>query len=268
MTTFSWILLAVGAYLVLHAAIVMFRAGRGGGDTSRETLGCGFILIAALVWSIALARWLDDASAGARLGIALALLLPVLATLLGGNRRRLVASIVLLTLAILIGASSVPVLWDKLHPPRTRVTLEKVDAALGRLDTQIANTQAYLGRLAEDRERLKEEIRTLGYADFSALAADPRGYALLQELDEIDRLERAARGRLTHHAALLGRLKTARRRLRRRLDAEASGIEVEDAELDAILAEARREPTTSLAPATVEEHVERQRLQDLFQREF
>jgi len=266
MSTFEWMLVIVGGFLVLSAVGTLFRTGKGG-ERKKESIGCGFVVVAAIFWGVALARYLGDWSAGLRLGIALALLLPVLTTLIGGRGGRMVASIVLLTIAVLLGASAVPKLLERLRPPRSKVTIARVQSAVADLKEQIANTHDYIQKLASERDTLKGKIRELGFTDFAAIAKDPRGFALLTELGEVDRMAAAAQARLAEREALLIRMEAAERRIRRRADAEATGVEFDETEIAAILDEAKR-PPEALGPATVEEHVARERLKQLFEREF
>jgi len=266
MSTFEWMLVAVGGFLVLSAVGTLFRAGKDG-ERRKESIGCGFMFVAALFWGVALARYLGDWSAGMRLGVALALLLPVLATLVNRRGGRMLASIVLLTAAVALGASAVPKLLEHLRPPRWEVTLGRTQAAVADLGKQIESTRAYIKKLGAERDALKRKIRELGFTNFAAIANDPRGFALLTELGEVDRMAAAAQARLVEREALLLRMEAAERQIRRRADAQATGVEFDETEIAAILDQAKR-PPAELGPATVEEHVARERLKQLFEREF
>ena len=264
MSTFSWVLMAVGAYLVLHAALVLSRSGKEGEDKKKESLGCGFVVLAAAFWGIALARYLDDWKSGLQLGVAFALILPVVATLMGRRRGRVVASVVLLTIAVVLGAPALPKLFSRFKPTRSRITVQRVQEAVADLEGQISSSRAYIEKLAKEREALRTKVRALGFADFAAISKDPNGYALLKELEELDRVMATAQQRLEEQNALLPRMQAALRRITRMADAESTGVELDEKEIENVLEEARRKPV-DLGPATVEEHVEREKLKKLFE---
>lgn len=264
MSTGNWILLVIGGFLVLYAAQAISRSGKSEDGKRRESLGCGFVVLAAAFWGIALARYLNDWSAGLRLGAALALVLPVLATLLSGGRGRIVASVVMLALAVAFGASAAPKLLDRVKPSSSRVTVQEIEAAVAELKAQIEKTGPHIKKLEQDEKALKSQIRELDFPDFAAITEDARGYALLRELDEIGRMMAAAGERKVANEALLIRMEGAARRVQRRAEAEATGSEINEEEIRAILEEARRKPSSS-TPATVEEHVEREQLKRLFE---
>jgi len=268
MSTFSLTLIAVGIFLAIYAALVLLGVGRkDGGDRKKESMGCGFTILAAIVWSIALARYLDDGAAGIRLGVALALILPVLATLGGGSRGRVFGSVVLLTIAVLVGASAVPTLIARLKPAESKVTIQAAEAGVVELSAQIRKTEEHVGRLREDRKLLKTKIKEAGFADFAALSKDAAGYALLKELAQIDRLAAAATARQAQLKSALVRVEAAVRQIKRLADAESTGVVLGENELDRILEDARRQPVAT-GPATVEEHVEKEQLKKLFEEEF
>ena len=196
MSTFSLVLLVVGLFLVAYAVAMIFSRRAGEGGHRRETLGCGFTLLAALVWGVALGRYLGNWSAGMRLGIACALVLPALATLVQPRRGRVLASAVLLTFAVILGASAVPVLWVRVRPPRPAAAVQEAKSARKQLqqiiednEQKIADTQQHLATLADDRARLRRDVRALGYSNFDTISSNPGGLSLLQELAEVERLE-------------------------------------------------------------------------------
>ena len=77
----------------------------------------------------------------------------------------------------------------------------------------------------------------------------------------------AAAKRLPEQENLLVRLEAALRRIKRHADAEAAGVELDEKEIQSILEEARQKPTTAVV-VTVEAHVERAKLEKLFESEF
>jgi hypothetical protein len=268
MSTFSWVLIVVGVFLVLYAAASMLRRPGGEGRGRRESLGCFFILVAGVVWGIALSRFLGSRWAGWRLGFALALLLPALASLLSPGRGRVVASVVVLTFAVLLGVSAVPVLWEKVHPSRSSASLAELDAAVLDLQDRIEQAGAYVETLRRARADLKGEVARLSYDDFDDLAADPAALALVEEWSEVDAMLVRTEQWMTEAAQTLERTKSARRRLRRvEQGEEVTGVAASEEELAEILQDARAEQSP-VGPATVEEYAARERLRKLFEAEF
>lgn len=268
MTTFYWVLGAVGLFLAVYAAVMLFRAGRAVDSEKPATLGCGFVLLASVVWSIALARLLESWWAGLRLGTALALILPVVGTLFGGRRRHVLSAVVLLTVAVLLAAPVVPALLARFERPDAAQALnQRVQAAVTQFRGQIAATRTYLQSLRTDRAALKERIAALDIEGFEAVMADPRGRPLMTELGEVDRMVAAQTERLAEMEATLIRLETAARRVQRRAEAAEAGVEIDRDAIERILDEARR-PPLALGPETVEEQLQRERLRTLYEQEF
>lgn len=270
MSTFSWVLVVVGAFLAIYAASVLAgrqKVGDDGKGRTSESLGCGFVLLAGAFWGIALARYLGDWQAGLQLGIAGAILLPVVATLLGRGKSGIVRSVVMLAIAVALGASALPKLTGRLKPTKSGSTVQNVESAVADLKTQIENTRTQIGRLRGERKLVKSKVSALKFDDFAAISKAPKGYALLKELEDIDQMVTAAAKRLPEQENLLVRLEAAQRRIKRHADAEAAGVELDEKEIQSILEEARQKPTTAVV-VTVEEHVERAKLEKLFESEF
>ena len=76
--------------LILLAGVVFLLRPAPEGRKRRESLGCGFVLVAGLVWSFVLTRYLGERSAGFRLGFGLAFVLPALVAILRPGRRPIV----------------------------------------------------------------------------------------------------------------------------------------------------------------------------------
>ena len=265
MSAFSLVLLVVGVFLLASALMSLLRSGHG---RKQESMGCGFTLLAGLVWGIALGRYLDDGSAGLRLGFAFAFVLPALATLRHPGRGRMVGAIVMLTFAVIIGASALPKLWSRMAPSKSSATAADVAEAVEELGVRIDETEDYLADLNDGRRDVRALIASLGHSDFESIAGDPKGYALLQELADVDRLAGGSEQWLVEARADLDRMEVAARRLARiARGEEVTGVEVDEAEIARVLQEARAGPR--LTPTiTVEEHIEREALRDLFDEEF
>jgi len=270
MTPFSWVLVVVGAFLAIYAASVLAgrqKVGDAVGGHKSESLGCGFVLLAGAFWGIALARYLGDWQAGLQLGIAAAIVLPVVATLLGRGKSGIVRSAVMLAIAVALAASALPKLKGRLKPTKSGATVQNVESAVADLKKQIENTRTHINKLGDERKLVKSKVAALEFDDFAAIARDPKGYALLKELEEIDQMAAAAAKRLPEQENLLVRLEAALRRIKRHAEAEAAGVELDEKGIQSILEEARQKPTAAVV-VTVEEHVERAKLQKLFESEF
>ncbi len=267
MSALSLAFLVVGLFLAAYALILLFGRSTEGSRRRRESLGCGFVLLAGVVWGLSLGWYLGDNWAGLRLGFAVALLLPALATLLHPGRGRTLAAAVTLGFAVLLGASALPHLGSALSPSQPVATAQEVAQTLEELKGRIERTEDYIGQLRDEREELKQKLHKHGYADFEALRADPAAYALLEELAELDRLLDESEGWLRRARETLEQLRVAERRIDRLARGEsAMGVEVDQTEVERILREARTPPPSG--PATVEEHVNREQLRQLFESEF
>ncbi len=265
MSTFSWALLVVGLFLVLYAALTLARVGRDG-NGRRQSLGCGFALLAAVIWGLAFARYIGDWWAGVRLGFAFALLLPALVTLFNPGRGGIATAVVLLALSVILGASAVPALWARVQPGVARSRLQRVEDAIHETRNFLAATQAQISELHAEETQLKERIKDRGHKDFDALAEDPVAYGLLEELAQVRQLSRDAEARLEALESDLARLQAVRRRLERMAEARHAGADISDEEVANILDES---PSGLRPPQrTVEEHLEREELRDLFEEQF
>ena len=266
MSLFSRVMLAVGLFLVVYAVLALSgrtaRKGRRG-----KSIGCGFTVVAGVVWGIALWQYLGDWWAGMRLGIAFAMLLPVLSTLARPEPGRVLAAVVLLSFTVLIGASAFPKLYHRLSPSRPEATVQQVESTLSELRQRIDDTSGLIDRLSGDRRDLRAALSKLGYTSFEQVAADQNAYAKLRELADVERLLSDSTDRLAAMRETADRLESALRRLQRLAQAEtATGQEVDRAEMASILEEARRQEPPQ-GPATVEEHVQEEQLRQLFERE-
>lgn len=267
MSIFSGAMLALGLVLIVYTVLLLLRPDPGSGR-KRESIGCGFVVVAGLVWGLGFRVLLNDGDAGMRLGIGLAFVLPTVAALLRRGRGGILLPLVLLFCAILLSASAVPrlIAWTRGDHPGNVVQRLENTARETRKD--LAEAVRHRDRLAADRIRLTGRIRESGYEDFASISKDPAGYELLKELGDVDRLSRAADERLATLRAERDRLEDALRRVERLVDSEkVTGKRADRAEIrrivdDSLLGEEEG------APATVEEHVKRGELQELFEREF
>ncbi|MFO8008693.1 MAG: hypothetical protein R6V05_13260 [Candidatus Brocadiia bacterium] len=267
MNALSLAFAVVGLFLAVYAVAFLLRRHPEGAGRARTSLGCGFILLAGVTWGLSLGWYLDDQWAGLRLGFALALFLPALATLLRPSKGRALAAAVALAFAVLLGVSALPGLRDRLSPSRPAATAQEVRTTLGELEVRITDTEDYIAELRDERERLRDDLADGDYGDFSELADDAAAYARLEELAEVDRLIEDSEQWLAQARRNLEQLRIAARRIDRLARGEtATGVEVDQAEIERILREARTPPPAK--PATVEEHVEREELRRLFESEF
>jgi hypothetical protein len=263
----SLALAVVGLFLAVYAVVLLLGRAPEGAARRRASLGCGFVLLAGIVWGIGLGTYLEDRWAGLRLGFAAALLLPALATLLHRGRGRTAAAAVALGLAVLLGASALPGVWSRLKPSRPVSSAEDVRAARKDLEERVRMTEDHVERLEEDREDLKERVEEFGYGEFEQVAQDAAAYGMLKELAEVDRMLTESRRWLEQARHNVEQLGMAERRIERLARGEeAMGTEAEPAEIERILREARTPPPSG--PITVEEHVEREQLRRLFEEEF
>jgi len=264
---FSWAMLALGLVLVVYTVLLLLRSDSGRGRRN-ESIGCGFVLMAGLVWGLGLSALLDDRMAGMRLGVGLAFVLPTVAALFRRGRGGILLPLVLLFCAILLSASALPrlVAWTRGDRPQNAV--QKLENTERQMRRDIAETVRHRDRLAADRIRLTGRVRAMGHGDFESISKDPQGYKLLEELGEVDSLKRTAEQRLTVLRGELDRITDALRRVDRLVDSErVTGERANRGEIRRIVDDSLIGKEEG-APATVEEHVKRRELQELFEQEF
>jgi hypothetical protein len=267
MSLFSRVMLVAGLFLVAYAVLALARRPADGGRRG-QSIGCGFAVMAGLVWGIALAHYLGDWWAGMRLGFCFAMLMPALATLVRPNAGRVVAALVLLSLAVVLGAPAFPKLYQRLRPPASQATVREVESTLKDLRQRIDDTSALVERLSGEGKGLRQQLAALGYTSFEQVAADQKAYAKLRELADVERLLSDSTGRLAAMQNSADRLDGALRRLQRLAETEsATGEQVDRAEIASIMEDARRQEPQQ-GPATVEEHVEQEQLKQLFDTEI
>ena len=264
----SAILLGLGGFLLLYAIFSFIRPGDETGTGKARPLGCGFTVLAGVIWGIALAGYLGWSS-GLRLGIALACLLPVLVTLFHPKRRSLVTALVLLSIALVLGVPVLPQLGALFGPSGgTAGTLRDLERKLAELERRLDAGTELRRSLADQSRALHEDIRALGHADYETLVAHPEAHALLKELAEVESLVAANDKnelRLTQESDALA---AALRRLGRLAESEAAtGETLAPADVEAIL-EGARSSAPEAGPRTVEEHMEAANMRELFEREF
>lgn len=264
MSVFAIAMMALGGFLVLYTIVFLLRPAKEGSGARKDSLGCGFVLLAGLVWSLALTSYLQDRGAGFRLGFGGALILPALVTLFRPGRKRIVQAAVLFVVAIVVASSAFPVLKQRLAPDRTGSGLESMRAAGAEVETRLATARALAGELTTDRAKLAKDIKARGVGDFELAADDADLMRMLKELAEIDQLLAQTQAKLDHDAAALERIQSAVRRVGRLERAgELTGDGVSHTELAAIIEEARQ-PVDEDLPSSVESHLERAQLKALF----
>ncbi|NQU41587.1 MAG: hypothetical protein HQ523_16700 [Lentisphaerae bacterium] len=264
MSTISVALMALGLFLVLYTMVFLLRPARDGVGNKKDSLGCGFVLLAGLVWSLALTSYLHDRGAGFRLGFGGALILPALVTVFRPGRKRIVPAAVLFVVAIVVASSAFPTLKQRLAPGRSGTGVEQLRSAGSELRARVAKAKALTAELKVDRTRLVKDITSRSISDFDAVAGDTDVMRMLKELAEIDQLSARAATRLGHDEATLDRIESAIRRVDRLARAEAlTGDAVSESELAAIIEEARS-PADADLPSSVESHLERRQLETLF----
>lgn len=267
MSPFRWGMMIVGAFLAVYAALTL-RGAKAGADRRRTTMGCGFVLLAGLVWGYALGGFLGDFWAGMRLGVAFALVLPALAALASPGRGGIVAAAVMLVLAVVLGAEPFPKLFRRFSTSAPSRLARQVSGALDEARERIDSTQQHAEALEDSRKDLRKQVAALGYGDFDSLAADADAYALLTELAEVDRFQAAAWARLERLQADVPQLESALRRLERFEETEAAtGEAVDEAEIEQIVQRLRAEAAEP-GLVTVEEHMQREALRTVFEAEF
>lgn len=271
MSGFQWALVGASLFLALYAVRLLF-GGRADEDGRRKKLGCGFTLVAVTVWSFAFSDALDSYGSGLRLALGLALVLSSLQVVFRPQTGRIAVAVTSLALGLWLAGPVVTGSWHRLRPSASESSLDELQTRIDELQRTLAGLDGYRETLRSDRRELEDELRRAGFADFDALAADPEAYARLREMAEIDEMLAAADQRQAAIEQRLPELESALRRLRRRVEAEATlGGELSEDEIRALLDESATLPLGPAGapprPTTLEEHLERKALQELFEQD-
>ena len=107
MSVLDWAMLAAGLLLFLNAVRLSFGGERGDGDNKKRSLGCGFGLVASLVWAYSFQKLFGSWWSGFRLSVGIALILPAIAAIANPDRGRLIRALVALIVGALLAAGYV-----------------------------------------------------------------------------------------------------------------------------------------------------------------
>ena len=260
----SWALFATAALLFVFAIRFTFRGNRSASGNTKRSLGCGFGLVATVVWTLALSELIGDLWVAARLAVAVMLLLPVVEAIARPEGARTMRAAVALVLAALLAGPVIGGAWDELRRPESESTWEDLEQRIAEQERSLTRVEEHSEQLREEREELVDDIRDAGHANFDEAVGDTATLHLLEELADLDRLLEQNAARAEQLRSGIPEAQSMLRRLRRRLDAqETVGDAATREEVESMLAEMEREPVAG--PATVETLVERERLRDLFE---
>jgi hypothetical protein len=260
MNVLGWAMLALGFFLVLYTVAFLVRKGESG----REKLGCGFVLLAGLVWSIALTQFVGSSQHGLRLGFGAAFVLPALAALFKGGRKKIVPAAVFFIAGILLASSSLPALKERVAPSKARTTALDMSKGVQALRSRIQKRDEHLASLRAADARLKGEIKRLDVTDFEAAMSNPEARRVIEELSEVTRLRKSAEANQDSDRIALKKLESELRRAERRAQADAMvQAEEQDEKLDALLSEVTADDGM-VSPSTVEAYSEREAMRTLF----
>ncbi len=268
MTALLWAQVAVALLLFVYAVRCLLARGSARDGKRARSLGCGFGLVAFLMWMLALSNLLDSWWLGTRIAIALVLLLPVFDAIGRPGGAGILRAALSLFLAVLIGLGPVREAAAQLAPSQSDAFVERIETRLDELRDAWAAVAAHRGELARERSTLSARIAQAGHADFDALAADPDALRDLVELRELDALIAATDEREGEIRRRIPELESHVRRLERRVESEAAyGAELSRDELEALLAELDAEPLAG-AVRSVDELGVQVELRALFEREL
>jgi hypothetical protein len=264
MSLFAMAMLGLGLFLVLYTIAFLLRPAKEGAGAKKDSLGCGFVLLAGLVWSLALANYLGERGAGFRLGFGGALLLPALVTIFRPGRKRIVHAAVLFVMAVMLASSAFPKLKKRMSPGTAVSRLEEMRTVAQTAGSRVELAKGLMKELDADRAKLVSSIKAKKAGDFNDASKDAEVMRMLKELAEIDHLKARTREKLKTDRSALERIESAIRRAERLEKAgELTGETVSETELSAIIEDARS-PADSDIPSSVETHLERAQLEDLY----
>jgi len=256
-----WALGAVGLLLFLVALSTLVF---GKGDDKKRKLGCGFAVLAAIVWTLGFAQVLDCVVA-LRLAAGLVLLLGVVEALARPQGASVVRAGLFLLVGLLLAGPVLFALAQRAVPSEDDERVRAVEQRVEDVRDQLADLEVALVDLAGRRATLRADVAGLGHDSFAELRSDPEGLAKLEELGRVD----AQSAQLEAQAA---ELRAALPQLERRLDDVRRLVERGEA-----VSESHVAPTSPAgleesyereAVRTIEELAEEERLRELFEREF
>jgi hypothetical protein len=257
----SWALVATALFFFFFAVLQLWRSARAPeGKKEKERLGCGFALVAFLVWTFAFGRILGGFTDGVRLALGLVLLLPVVHALAQPSGAKILRSALALFVAILLAGPVVLELARRLDRSEHEAVQAELEARVAELRAALAGLDEDLARLAAEREELRARIAESGSGDFESLDAD--ALARLRRLSELDGLLATTQARADALRAELPRLEADVERLR------LGGSALSGPELESMRNRPSEPPPSEGGPVSVEELLEREKLRELYEEEF
>jgi hypothetical protein len=244
--------ITAGAVLLLvYSARAMFS------KEGKAQLGCGFAVVAAVLWSFALGRMIPNFTwqDGMRLAAGALLLLPALRVFFQHGKGSVVSGAIGLVLASIIAG---PVVQRYLHEAGILEGPRSIDEQLTATDEEIDRLQDLSVQLAGDQATRTKRLAERGHSTAEALAADPESMQLMREYAELD-------ARMTD---LRRRLETLRAERAKLSAAQADGTRsLTELELDRIRREVVEASDVS-EKSGLELFTEQQQLLELFERDF
>jgi len=243
--------ITAGAVLLLVYAARTMVSKEG-----KAQMGCGFAVVAAVLWSLALGRRIPNFTTqdGLRLAAGALLLLPGFRVLFQHGKASVVSGAIGLVLASVIAGPVVQRYLDEagiLEGPRT------TEEQLAATDEEIQRLQELRVQLAGDMLTRKQRVTERGHANAEALAADADSMQLMREYAEF-------KTRIADLDARLATLEVERGKLAA-ADADTTKT-LTELELDRIRREVV-EASDVNAKSALEIFTEQRQLLDLFEQE-
>lgn len=249
-------LTVLGALLAAYA--VRTLAFRREGEEARS-LGCGFALVAGLVWGLLLGR-VAGLGEGMRLGLGLGCLVGG-AAMLFQRKRRFVPAALMGCLALMLVEPSATQVLRRYGSAESRETV-RLEEELITLEAQLEVRQKSLKQLEDRQERIRDRLKQEGFRTYEEITANSEAYAGLKQLRQL----KAAIATETENVRTL-RLRRERQKLaveHARAVEEAAGNGVDPPPIPP----APPPPETPDAEPSVEDMLERETLREFFEQEF
>ncbi len=248
MEALSWGLTAAAVLLVLYALRVVLQKDNPEHPGQQARLGCGFFFLACTLWSLAAHQWVGGWIPAGRLGLGIFLVTPALGALTRPHGSRLALGVLGLILGIFLAGPVVRELasgW-----PQGRTTA--LEDQLHQLRTREGELSGVMDDLEQEQRTLTAALETGGFADFTAVQADPKALAQLERLARVREL-------LSKGTARLGEVREAISTL----EAKLAGSEEAEAGVPHLLGADPLDEQSDLTP--VEEYARQKELQALFE---
>ncbi len=264
MQSLHWALTAAALLLFLIAILNLFSGLRSKDGQGKQGMGCGFALLAALLWSYVLGQYFGDWKDGLRVSVGVLLVLPAVAAVARPGKASLCGSVLGLILGVVLAGPVVQRWWQQEYGERDKKLAIEVEERIDSLKALRMQIGAELQRLRVDEQNMALELEARDYGSFEEMTADEAAVSQLEEWGRVRELIVDGQDRLDALDSRIPALETQLQLLRRETETrEGFGDELSGEELDGLREELLDEGDLK-APGIGEDYEREVRLRELF----